>query len=182
MRAVFFGFVAFVFFSTVNTERTKFGTLSGSILEMLLIVTSPGAVLAAMDSVYTASGGWGTLFFVIFVIIGNMVIYKVVLATAYRSFKSFMKGELIRKMRNRRACHTEAFELLTDDGTIRSSSGAASSCKCKSSRVSIGSRSKTTTGRDAAGAFFIAARAAAEAAPLETALKKKELSRRIDVL
>jgi hypothetical protein len=118
VRAVFFGFVAFVFFSTVNTERTKFGTLSGSILEMLLIVTSPGAVLAAMDSVYTASGGWGTLFFVIFVIIGNMVIYKVVLATAYRSFKSFMKGELIRKMRNRRACHTEAFELLTDDGTI----------------------------------------------------------------
>ena len=84
----------------------------------MLIVTSPGTVLAAMGSVYAASGGWGALFFVIFVIIGNMVIYKVVLATAYRSFKSFMKRELLRKMRNRRICHAEAFELLTNDGTI----------------------------------------------------------------
>ena len=43
---VFFGFVAFVFFSTVDQEHTKFRTLSDSILEMLLIVTSPGAVLS----------------------------------------------------------------------------------------------------------------------------------------
>ena len=65
-----------------SAEHTKFGTLSGSILEMMLIVTSPGTVLAAMGSVYAASGGWGALFFVIFVIIGNMVIYKVVLAAS----------------------------------------------------------------------------------------------------
>ena len=117
-HVVFCGFVAFVLFS--GTTTTHFSVLSDSILNMLLILTAPGTVLGSMESIYASSEGFGVLFFIIFVIMGNLLLFKIVLATAYRSFKTFMKKELLRTKGNRNHAIATAFDMVTIEGTMDS--------------------------------------------------------------
>ena len=83
---------------------------------MLLILTAPGTVLGSMESIYTTTNGFGVLFFIFFVIMGNLLLFKIVLATAYRSFKSFMKKELLRTKSNRNYAIATSFDMVTIDG------------------------------------------------------------------
>jgi hypothetical protein len=119
-HVIFSGFVAFILFSEGASPGSPFLKLSTSILEMLLVLTSTGNVFKVMEIVYAPSDGFGTLFFVIFVVIGKVLLFKIVVATAYRSFKGFMKKELIRAKRNRTTAIATAFDMVTDDGTMDS--------------------------------------------------------------
>ena len=69
-HVIFSGFVAFILFSEGASPGSPFLKLSTSILEMLLVLTSTGNVFKVMEIVYAPSDGFGTLFFVIFVVIG----------------------------------------------------------------------------------------------------------------
>ena len=113
-QVVFCGFVAFVLFSSLPNH--PFSILSTSMVDMLLILTAPGTVLGHMESVYTATSGFGVIFFVVYVILTNILLKKIVLATAYRSFKMFMKKELLQAKHYRNHARATAFDMVTQDG------------------------------------------------------------------
>jgi len=116
-QVVFCGFVAFVLFSGLPNH--PFSVLSTSMVDMLLILTAPGTVLGHMESVYTATSGFGVIFFVVYVILTNILLKKIVLATAYRSFKMFMKKELLQAKHYRNHARATAFDMVTQDGEKR---------------------------------------------------------------
>ena len=91
---IFFGFVGFVLFSKVEEEK-GFETPFNGMRTMLLVLTAPGTVLVDMEPLQRHSDGWASLFFVIFVVITTMIFQKLVLATAYRSYKGYQKADQI---------------------------------------------------------------------------------------
>ena len=114
---VFFGFVGFVLFSKVAEEK-GFETPFAGMRTMLLILTAPGTVLADMEPLQRHSDGWASLFFILFVIVTTMIFQKLVLATAYRSYKGYQKRHYYQRLANSTKAATDAFYLIAIEDEV----------------------------------------------------------------
>ena len=114
---IFFGFIGFVLFSKVEEEK-GFETPFNGMRTMLLVLTAPGTVLVDMEPLQRHSDGWASVFFVIFVVITTMIFQKLVLATAYRSYKGYQKTHYFKRLENSKKASTDAFLLLSIEGEI----------------------------------------------------------------
>ena len=113
MDVLFFSFVGFVMFSSVPGAKS-FSTYGQAFRSMLLILTAPGTVLDAMTPIFEATP-LSSLFFVFFVIFTTMLLQKLVLATAYRSYKGYQKANFFARIARREQALVQAYGLVAVD-------------------------------------------------------------------
>ena len=112
---LFFSFAGFILFSDLP-NNTFFVTWPQSLYTMLLVLTAPGTVLDAMNSVFHATDPAApsvrVTFFVLFVLVTTMLLQKMVLATAYRSYKDYQRSQFMDNLKRRKVSLLQAFELM----------------------------------------------------------------------
>ena len=113
---VWFAFIGYVLFSAIAAS-TSFATLASSVKTMLLILTAPGAVLNIMEPIYDVYP-LAACFFVISKLITTFIVQKFLLASTYRSFKSFhyIKKSVCSNKSTLALCH--AFDCIARDGAV----------------------------------------------------------------
>ena len=115
---LFFGFVGFVLFGKIDTTG-NFDTPLNGMRTMLLVLTAPGTVLSDLAHLFAASDGLASYFFVIFIIITTMVFQKLVLATAYRSYKEYQKIQYHKVLRNYEVAARKAYSIVAPFGSLK---------------------------------------------------------------
>jgi hypothetical protein len=114
---IFFGFVGFVLFGKIDSAK-NFDTPLNGMRTMLLVLTAPGSMLGDLAHLFAASDGLASYYFVTFMVITTMIFQKLVLATAYRSYKAYQKQQYLKVLHNYKAAARKAFSLIAPFGNL----------------------------------------------------------------
>lgn len=113
----FWGLVGYLVFSDYSQDlphRDYFATLSKSLYTMLLIHTSIPYMTQAMSPYYHLSQ-WSAVYFVVFVILSNLFLVKLIIAVSYKSYKLHTETMLFKRLQKRKVALYSAFQLLAED-------------------------------------------------------------------
>jgi hypothetical protein len=117
----FFGFVGFVLFGQLESDAKNFSSPLTGMRTMLLILTAGGTVLGFMEPLNAHSDNLASMYFILFTILVAIIFQKIVLATAYRSYKGYQKQKYFQSLSSTGRAAEAAFKIMAVDNRVSQS-------------------------------------------------------------
>lgn len=89
-------------------------TIRKALYTFLLVQTSPPAMLLVGEDLWARSPA-NEVFIVVFVLMGNLFLFKLVIAVAYKSYKEYTKAKMMGRVKKRQVAFRAAFKLIARD-------------------------------------------------------------------
>ena len=115
---VIYGFLGFFLMNdVVRGPDAVMDTLGGAVYNNLLLQTTIGVVTTFANHYFIVSR-WTALYFVSFTFLVNVLLAKLFIAVGYASYRTHLRGKLVRKVASRKLSLNAAFDLLARGGEV----------------------------------------------------------------
>lgn len=100
-----------------NLAEGPLAHLTAGFYHLLLLQTSVN-VFGKQFVAYYSRSRWTAIYFVLFIIIGNLLVLKMVIAVGYNSYRSYMRAKVQKHVAMRNQALVVAYKLLADGDGI----------------------------------------------------------------